>query len=57
MKIENNRLFTKKRILSRDNIDRSSAFLILKNTRYGCTSRYTLKEYYIRYIKSLYYKY
>ena len=52
----NNSLYTKTKMPSRK-IGKSNSFLILKNNRYGPNSKYTLKEYYIRYIRSLYYEY
>lgn len=57
MKIEDNRLCTEVFIPSRKYPERSKLFLILKNNRYGASSKYTLKEYYIEYIRSLYYEY
>lgn len=54
MKKNNKDLYIEKKILSRYNTNVSGNFLMMENFHYGWISKYTLKEYYIKYIQALY---
>ena len=54
MRIENEALYTKIGILSKYNVNICGNYSMIENFRYGWLSRYTLAEYYIKYIKALY---